>query len=334
MVGIQRASAVGGSSHTSRQSQRPTRRWSRRPGGSNNSHRLIRRGLPYGPTYHPAQPYDGVERGMLFSSSTRTSRTSMVRPATVGGRSGSRRCPTPAHGARPSDRHAGFCGGRLRRGARRRAPGHGSHGALDLRHHQGGRLHVLAERDRPQIHRRARRNDSVHRANTSVRHHTRENPHMAETRITDVLVAGYQDIDQATTDFEALVVLVQVSRSRLTASYSSQTTRTTPSLSGRPATSSVGRAPAGAVASGSPSGLSPAVARLCRRRGSGRRSDGRFVNDQVTQKLHDKVGENLPRGSAGIIAVYEDDQGLAVGRALGHASMRSVIRGDKQGMSA
>ncbi len=36
------------------------------PGGSNNSHRLIRRGLPYGPTYDPAKPYDGVERGMLF----------------------------------------------------------------------------------------------------------------------------------------------------------------------------------------------------------------------------------------------------------------------------
>ena len=36
------------------------------PGGSNNSHRLIRRGLPYGPTYDPGKPYDGVERGMLF----------------------------------------------------------------------------------------------------------------------------------------------------------------------------------------------------------------------------------------------------------------------------
>ena len=36
------------------------------PGGSNNSHRLIRRGLPYGPTYDPGRPYDGVERGMLF----------------------------------------------------------------------------------------------------------------------------------------------------------------------------------------------------------------------------------------------------------------------------
>jgi Dyp-type peroxidase family len=37
-----------------------------RPGGSNNSHRLIRRGLPYGPAYDPAEPYDGQERGILF----------------------------------------------------------------------------------------------------------------------------------------------------------------------------------------------------------------------------------------------------------------------------
>lgn len=36
-----------------------------KPGGSNNSHRLIRRGLPYGPTYLPDQPYDGIERGLL-----------------------------------------------------------------------------------------------------------------------------------------------------------------------------------------------------------------------------------------------------------------------------
>ena len=35
------------------------------PGGSNNSHRLIRRGMPYGPAYDPSVPYDGVERGLL-----------------------------------------------------------------------------------------------------------------------------------------------------------------------------------------------------------------------------------------------------------------------------
>ena len=35
------------------------------PGGSNNTHRLIRRGMPYGPAYDPSQPYDGIERGLL-----------------------------------------------------------------------------------------------------------------------------------------------------------------------------------------------------------------------------------------------------------------------------
>jgi deferrochelatase/peroxidase EfeB len=34
-------------------------------GGSNNTHRLIRRGMPYGPVYDPAQPHDGIERGLL-----------------------------------------------------------------------------------------------------------------------------------------------------------------------------------------------------------------------------------------------------------------------------
>jgi len=35
------------------------------PGGSNNSHRMIRRGMPYGPVYDPTRPYDGIERGLL-----------------------------------------------------------------------------------------------------------------------------------------------------------------------------------------------------------------------------------------------------------------------------
>jgi deferrochelatase/peroxidase EfeB len=35
------------------------------PGGSNNTHRLIRRGLPYGPAYDSSRPDDGLERGLL-----------------------------------------------------------------------------------------------------------------------------------------------------------------------------------------------------------------------------------------------------------------------------
>jgi deferrochelatase/peroxidase EfeB len=36
-----------------------------KPGGSNNSHRLVRRGMPYGPTTIPGEPDDGIERGLL-----------------------------------------------------------------------------------------------------------------------------------------------------------------------------------------------------------------------------------------------------------------------------
>ncbi len=35
------------------------------PGGSNNSHRLVRRGIPYGPAYVPGAPDDGIERGLM-----------------------------------------------------------------------------------------------------------------------------------------------------------------------------------------------------------------------------------------------------------------------------
>jgi deferrochelatase/peroxidase EfeB len=35
------------------------------PGGSNNTHRVIRRGMPYGPNYDPTKPYDEIQRGLL-----------------------------------------------------------------------------------------------------------------------------------------------------------------------------------------------------------------------------------------------------------------------------
>ena len=35
------------------------------PAAATTTHRLIRRGLPYGPAYDPTQPYDGIERGLL-----------------------------------------------------------------------------------------------------------------------------------------------------------------------------------------------------------------------------------------------------------------------------
>ena len=51
--------------HTPRQSPGSASRGTGGPGGSNNSHRLMRCLLPYGPTYDPRQPSDGVEQGIL-----------------------------------------------------------------------------------------------------------------------------------------------------------------------------------------------------------------------------------------------------------------------------
>jgi deferrochelatase/peroxidase EfeB len=34
-------------------------------GGSGLSHRIVRRGLPYGPPFDPSNPDDGIERGLL-----------------------------------------------------------------------------------------------------------------------------------------------------------------------------------------------------------------------------------------------------------------------------
>ena len=58
---------------------------------------------------------------------------------------------------------------------------------------------------------------------------------------------------------------------------------------------------------------------------------GRFAEHRVEQELHDKIGENLPPGSAGIIAVFDDEQRLGVEQALAGAMLRSVVQGDKKG---
>jgi Dyp-type peroxidase family len=45
--------------------RRANPRSSRIAGGGGNIHRLMRRGLPYGPPYDPENPHDGIERGLL-----------------------------------------------------------------------------------------------------------------------------------------------------------------------------------------------------------------------------------------------------------------------------
>jgi arylsulfatase len=156
---------------------------------------------------------------------------------------------------------------------------------------------------------------------------------MAET--TDVLVAGYQDIDTATQDFDALVALVDEKKVAIQgvilvthALDGSVSVRQTGDHRGRKgagwgggvgvavglfappllATAAVGAAAGGLV--------------------------GKFVDHRLENEIHDKIGENLPPGSAGIIALFDDDQRLAVEQALPGSPAKSIVETDARGVKA
>ena len=157
---------------------------------------------------------------------------------------------------------------------------------------------------------------------------------MAETP-TDVLVAGYQEIDEATKDFESLVALVkdgQVSIEGVIlvthAQDGSVSVRQTGDHRGRKGLGwgggvglAVGLFAPPLLASAAVGAVAGGVI-------------GKFVDHRVEHDIHDKIGENLPPGSAGIIAVFDDEQRLGVEQALPGALLRSVVQGDKQGTGA
>ena len=157
---------------------------------------------------------------------------------------------------------------------------------------------------------------------------------MAETP-TDVLVAGYQEIDEATKDFESLVALVrdkQVSIEGVILVTHAQDG----SVAVRQTGDNLGRKGLGwgggvglAVGLFAP----PLLASVAVGAVAGG-VIGKFVDHRVEQDIHDKIGENLPPGSAGIIAVFDDEQRLGVEQALAGALLRSVVQGDKQGTAA
>ena len=59
---------------------------------------------------------------------------------------------------------------------------------------------------------------------------------------------------------------------------------------------------------------------------------GRFADHQLKTGIRDKIGEALPPGSAGIIAFFDDDQRLALERALPGSRLKSVVQSDKNGL--
>jgi len=158
---------------------------------------------------------------------------------------------------------------------------------------------------------------------------------MADTP-TDVLVAGYKTIRTATRDFEKLVRRVKDKKVRIEGvilvthdrkgNVSVQQTGDHLGRKGAGWGGGVGLAVGllappllvGSVATGAAAG---ALA-------------GKFIDHRMEHQIHDKIGENLPPGSAGIIAVFDDDERLAVEQALSGALLRSVVQSDKEGISA
>ncbi len=157
---------------------------------------------------------------------------------------------------------------------------------------------------------------------------------MAEIH-TAVLVAGYQGIEEATKDFEALVAAVKKKDVAVDgvilvthAEDGSVAVRQTGDERGRK-----GAGWGGGVGLAVGLFAPPLLASIA----VGAVAGGviaKFVDHRVEQEIHDKIGENLPPGSAGIIAVFDDTERLGVQQALAGALVRSVVQSDKQGTAA
>ncbi len=157
---------------------------------------------------------------------------------------------------------------------------------------------------------------------------------MADTP-TDVLVCGYRDIEMATRDFDGLVELVKGKRVEIEgvilvthAEDGTVNVEQTGDHLGRK-----GVAWGGGVGVAVGLAAPPLLAAAAAGAVAGGLI-GKFVDHRVETGIHDKIGENLPPGSAGIIAVFDDEQRLAVERALAGALAKSIVQTDKKGVTA
>ncbi|MGZ4370772.1 MAG: DUF1269 domain-containing protein, partial [Gaiellaceae bacterium] len=157
---------------------------------------------------------------------------------------------------------------------------------------------------------------------------------MADTP-TDVLVGAYPDIDAATGDFDALAKLVGDKKVAMEAAIlithakdGTVTVAQTADHRGRKGVEWGGSVGVLVGLAAPPLLAATAVGAVA----GG--LIGRFVDHRVETEMHDKIGENLPPGTAGIIAAFDDSQRLAVEQALPGAVAKSVVQTDKKGLKA
>jgi len=157
---------------------------------------------------------------------------------------------------------------------------------------------------------------------------------MAETT-TNVLVAGYRDVESARADFDALAELAADGAVTLEGAIL-VTHAADGQVAVRQTADHRGRRGAGwgggvglAVGLFSP----PLLASVAVGAAAGAVT-GKFADHRLERDLHERIGEHLPPGSAGIIAVFDDDHRLAVETALAGALALSVVQTDKHGIAA
>src|SRR5262245_22304856 len=150
---------------------------------------------------------------------------------------------------------------------------------------------------------------------------------------TNVFVGGYRSIEDATKDFDALAQLVAEKKIEIEAAI-----LITHAEDGTVAVQQTAdhRGRKGAKWGGGVGFLvGLAAPPLLAATAAGAVAGGlvgKFVNKRVETQLHDKIGENLPPGTAGIIALFDDEQRLAVEQALPGALAKSVVQTDKKGV--
>ena len=155
------------------------------------------------------------------------------------------------------------------------------------------------------------------------------------SQLTNVLVAAYQSVDVASTEFDGLIAQVKAKQVRVDAVIlvaHDEAGNVTVQKTG----DSVGRTGAkwgGGV--GFLVGLAaPPLLAATVVGAAGGAILGKVADHKVEQGLHDKLGEAMKPGTAAIIAMFEADQRLAVEQALPGSPAKSVVETDKKGTKA
>jgi arylsulfatase A-like enzyme/uncharacterized membrane protein len=153
--------------------------------------------------------------------------------------------------------------------------------------------------------------------------------------LTDVLAAGYSDIDTATSDFDALIAAVKAKSVRIEAAIL-VTRDTDGNVVVAQTGDHLGRKGAGwGGAVGFLVGLAapPLLAATVLGAAAGGIA-GKFTKHRVESGIHDSIGKALPPGRAAIIATYDADQRLGIERLLAGSPAKSVVQTDKSGVAA